>query len=132
MNRINASVFSAALFSAALLGLVGCGNDNAKPASGSAPEITTAADGTREMKITVSEKGYDPAALSAPAGQKVRLTFTRVSDEGCGQQVAFPSLNIKKDLPLNKPVSVDLTMPASGNLGFTCGMGMYKGSVVVQ
>lgn len=125
------SLFSAAILSTVtLVGLAGCGTD--KPASGGAATMTTAADGTREMKITVSEKGYDPAALSAPAGQKVRLTFTRVSDEGCGQQVAFPSLNIKKDLPLNKPVSVDLTMPASGNLGFTCGMGMYKGSVVVQ
>lgn len=124
-------VFAAILSTLSLSALPGCGGE--KPSSGGAPAtMTTAADGTREMKITVNEKGYDPAALSAPAGQKVRLTFTRTSDEGCGQQVAFPSLNLKKDLPLNKPVSVDVTMPASGNLGFTCGMGMYRGSVVVQ
>lgn len=42
------------------------------------------------------------------------------------------ALKIQKDLPLDKAVSVDLTMPASGSLGFQCGMGMYKGAVLVQ
>lgn len=119
----------AALSAGALL--AGCGKD--KPASAEAtPQTTILADGTREIFVTVDEKGYTPSSLSAPAGQKVRVTFKRTSDVGCGQQVVFPALKIQKDLPLDKAVSVDLTMPASGSLGFQCGMGMYKGAVLVQ
>lgn len=111
--------------------VAGCGGE--KSASGEAtPQTTVHPDGTREMFVRVDEKGYDPMNLTAPAGSKVRVTFKRTSDAGCGQQVAFPSLKIQKDLPLNQPVSVDLTMPPSGSLGFQCGMGMYKGAVVVQ
>jgi plastocyanin domain-containing protein len=70
--------------------------------------------------------------VSAPAGQPVRLTITRTSDEGCGQQIVFPSLNVRRDLPLNRAVVVDLAMPASGNIAFTCGMDMLRGSIVAQ
>jgi plastocyanin domain-containing protein len=60
------------------------------------------------------------------------MVFTRISDQGCGQQLVFPALGIKKDLPLNQPVEVDVTMPASGSVSFTCGMDMYRGSIVAQ
>lgn len=84
------------------------------------------------LSVTVDAVGYHPSSVSAPAGQPVRLTITRTSDEGCGQQVVFPSLNIRRDLPLNRAVSVDFSMPASGSVAFTCGMDMLRGSVVVQ
>lgn len=84
------------------------------------------------LAVSVDASGYHPASLHAPAGQPTRIVFTRTSDEGCGQQVVFPSLGIRKDLPLNTAVDVDLTMPASGSVAFTCGMNMLRGSVVVQ
>ena len=62
----------------------------------------------------------------------MRIEFTRTTDEGCGQQLVFPEQNIKKDLPLNQPVAVDLTMPASGKVAFACGMDMYRGSIVAE
>lgn len=91
-----------------------------------------AADGRPTVKVAVDAAGYHPSEAKAQAGKPVRIEFTRVSDEGCGQQVVFPSLDIKKDLPLNQPVAVDVTMPASGKLAFTCGMDMYKGSLVAE
>ncbi len=84
------------------------------------------------LSITVDGSGYHPANLSAPAGQPVRLTITRTSDDGCGQQIIFPSLNIRRDLPLKRAVTVDFTMPASGSVAFTCGMDMLRGSIVAQ
>jgi plastocyanin domain-containing protein len=60
------------------------------------------------------------------------MVFTRTTDEGCGQQLVFPDLDERRDLPLGEPVAVDVTVPASGRLGFTCGMGMYEGAVVVR
>jgi len=84
------------------------------------------------IKITVDAVGYHPPEAKAQAGKPVRLEFTRTTDEGCGQQLVFPNLDIKKDLPLNEPVPVDVTMPASGKLAFTCGMDMMKGSIVAE
>lgn len=95
-------------------------------------ETTPPSDGRPEVAITVDADGYHPAEASAPAGQPVRLVFTRTTDEGCGQQLVFPDLDIRRDLPLNERVAVDVQMPASGRIAFTCGMAMYQGAVVAQ
>ena len=88
-------------------------------------------DGRPTIKVAVDATGYHPSEAKAQAGKPVRLEFTRTTDEGCGQELVFPSLSIKKDLPLNQPVAVDVTMPASGKLAFTCGMDMFRGTLLV-
>jgi len=89
-------------------------------------------DHRRAIPVEVGAHGYTPGEVSATAGEEVRLVFTRTSDEGCGQQLVFPDLNLRRDLPLGEAVPVDITMPVSGTVAFTCGMGMYRGSVVVR
>lgn len=89
-------------------------------------------EGPPPLAITVHDTGYEPSSVNAPAGQPARLVFTRTSDDGCGQQLVFPDLDIRRDLPLNKAVTVDITMPASGTVKFTCGMDHWRGSVVAQ
>ncbi|MBZ0119955.1 MAG: cupredoxin domain-containing protein [Sandaracinaceae bacterium] len=85
-----------------------------------------------EVAIRVDGEGYHPSEARAPGGQRVRLVFTRTSDEGCGQQLVFPDLDIRRDLPLDEAVPVEVTMPAAGSIRFTCGMDMYQGSVLAQ
>lgn len=110
-------------------------------AQGTQPITTTSTASTREaqststdaptvLQLTVDGTGYHPSSISAPPNKPVRLTITRTSDEGCGQQIVFPSLNIRRDLPLNHAVTVEFTMPASGSVAFTCGMDMLRGSIV--
>jgi plastocyanin domain-containing protein len=89
-------------------------------------------DGRAEIRVEVDERGYSPAEVTAPANEAVRLVFTRTSDEGCGRELVFPDLGIRRELPLDEAVAVDLTMPASGSVRFTCGMDMYQGSVVAR
>lgn len=84
------------------------------------------------IAIMVDGEGYHPASVKAPAGKKAKLVFTRTTDKTCGTEVVFPSLGIKKELPLNQPTTVEVDMPASGQLAFACGMDMLKGSIVVQ
>lgn len=84
------------------------------------------------IAIAVDGEGYHPSTVKAPAGKKAKLVFTRTTDKSCGTEVVFPSLNIKKDLPLNQPTTVEIDMPASGQIAFACGMDMMKGSVVAQ
>jgi plastocyanin domain-containing protein len=98
------------------------------------PAPATAADqaAATTLSLTVDGSGYHPSTLSAPAGRPVRLLITRTSDDGCGQQIAFPALDIRRDLPLNRVVEIQFTMPASGNIAFACGMDMWRGSIVAQ
>ena len=83
-------------------------------------------------KVLVTEQGFEPAKLDMRAGSAVRLTFVRTTDKTCGTEVVFPSLSIKRALPLNEPVIIEFTAPNSGELAFACGMNMLKGVVVVR
>ena len=83
-------------------------------------------------KVVVSEQGYEPAKVTLRAGTPARITFERTTDKTCGMEVVFPSLNIKRALPLNDPVVIDFTPVKSGDIAFACGMNMLHGTVVVQ
>jgi RND family efflux transporter MFP subunit len=91
------------------------------------------ADATvQNVKIMVNEQGYEPGKVTLRAGVPARLTFLRTTDKTCGTEVVFPSLNIKRALPLNQPVQIELTPSTTGKIAFACGMNMLHGSVVVQ
>ena len=95
-----------------------------------APEHAVA--NVQETKVLVSEKGYEPARVTLHAGTPARITFVRTTDKTCGTEVVFPSLNIRRALPLNQPVVIEVTPRAAGELTFVCGMNMLRGTVVVE
>jgi len=85
--------------------------------------------------VVADEHGFTPSSVTIPKGapgSKATLTFTRTSDETCARDVVFPDLSIKKPLPLNTPVTVEVPSDAEKTLTFQCGMAMYKSSVVVR
>jgi plastocyanin domain-containing protein len=102
------------------------------PAPAQGPTTVTApADG--RVEIRVDDQGYHPSTIRAAAGRSLTLVFRRVDALNCGDKVKFPALNnLERDLPVGQAVEIPVTVPASGALAFTCGMGMYRGSVVVQ
>lgn len=88
-------------------------------------------DGTA-IPITVDDHGFQPSSVKLKKAASAALVFTRTTDDTCATEVAFPELNIKKELPLNKPVTVSIPTDKAQTLTFQCGMGMYKSSVVIQ
>jgi plastocyanin domain-containing protein len=106
----------------------------ASPQIGSTPARLpdVAASNVQETKVLVTEQGYEPAKVTLRAGAAARITFVRTTDKTCGTEVVFPSLNIKRALPLNEPVVIDIAPRAAGELAFVCGMNMLRGAVVVQ
>ena len=82
--------------------------------------------------IRVSDRGFEPARLTLPAGRPVRLTFLRVSTATCGDEVVVPDLGIKRSLPLGQPVTIELPASAAREIAFTCGMNMLSGQLVVR
>ena len=86
-------------------------------------------------RVTVGEHGFAPSSLAVPrgaAGSTVPVTFVRTTEETCAKEVVFPDVGIKKDLPLNKAVTVDVPADTPRTLTFQCGMAMYKGALVVN
>ena len=84
--------------------------------------------------VTASERGFSPPSLrltQGGPGSHASVTFLRTSDKTCATEVVFPTLKIEQKLPLNQVVSVEVPTDAERTLTFQCGMGMYKGALVV-
>lgn len=101
-------------------------------AEGTKPTVTAAKADDGAIKITVNGDGFTPAAIEVKKGEPVKLLLTRTDDKNCGSEVVFPSLNIKKELPVGQEVAVDITPNEAGEINFACGMNMMKGKIVVQ
>jgi plastocyanin domain-containing protein len=97
-----------------------------------APEKALAKIPPGALRVRVTQHGYDPAKLEFPANQPMTLAFTRESPLGCGAEVVFPSLSIRKLLPLGETVLVSLPPQPTGEIRFSCGMGMLRGMIVAR
>jgi hypothetical protein len=84
------------------------------------------------IKITVSSDGYSPSRIEVKAGKPLKLAFYRADADNCGDTVVFPKLKIEAKLPAGKTTIVEVVPQEQGELAFTCGMGMFKGSLIVQ
>ena len=84
----------------------------------------------REIEVVV-DGGYKPSRIDLHEGERVRLKFVRKEYNTCTKEVVFPQLNIRRELPPNKPVLIDLPVLAAGEYEFKCGMNMVRGSIVV-
>ena len=108
----------------------------ARPASSAAGSRVPASRGgagdVHRAKILVNEQGFEPPKITLRAGTPARLTFVRITDKTCGTVVAFPSLNVKRPLPLNEPVTIEFTPEKAGEIAFACGMNMLRGVIIVE
>ncbi len=87
------------------------------------------ADGTTRIAVEANNDGYTPARIPGKPGDKLVLVFTRTANSDCISQLKTPDGKLV-DLPLGKPVEVAVTVPATGEVGFACGMDMFHGVVV--
>lgn len=84
------------------------------------------------INLTVTEKGFEPNTINIKPGTNLELKITRKTDSTCATQVQVPSRNIKKDLPLNKTVSIEIGKVEKGEIKFGCGMNMVSGVIFVK
>lgn len=81
------------------------------------------------VAVTVDQRGFHPPVIEAPAGKPTTLRFTRVAENTCNTAVVMPSLNIRKDLPLNAPVDIHVEPSEGQTITFACPMDMSKGTI---
>lgn len=84
-----------------------------------------------EVDITVSG-GYSPEVISVPLGKTTKINFIRTDPTECLSEVVLPDFRIKKELPMNKKITVEITPEKKGEFGYACGMNMYHGKIVVR
>ncbi len=118
---------------AVCLALVACKKDGAGEAAKAAPPAApaVATDGTRVVPIEAGKDGYAPDKIPGKPGEKLKLVFTRTVDSECLSQVKVAG-GAAVNLPMGKPVEVAVTVPATGQLTFACGMDMFTGVIVAD
>lgn len=84
----------------------------------------------RTVEIVV-RGGYHPDRVVAKADEPLSLRFVRKEYTGCTLEVVFPTLGIRRTLPPDEPVLIDLGKLPAGEVPFHCGMNMVHGVVVV-
>ena len=69
---------------------------------------------------------------ASTAGSVERTNPDDEAEKTCATSVVFASLNVKKELPLNEPVTLEFTPAQAGEIAFACGMNMLRGVIVVR
>lgn len=76
--------------------------------------------------------GYSPEAIVIPLGKTTKINFLRTDPSSCLEEVVLSDFKIRKYLPLNEKVTIELTPQQVGEFSFVCGMNMYHGKIVVR
>jgi plastocyanin domain-containing protein len=84
------------------------------------------------VHVTVDDKGFSPSTIPVTKGETTTIEFVRTSDATCARDVVLADLNVTKSLPLNAPVDVPIAPHEATTYAFACGMGMFKGEIVVR
>lgn len=92
---------------------------------------TVGADGVRTIAIEAGADGYQPDRIPGKPGEKLKLVFTRTVDGECLAELKTPDGKLVP-LPKGTAVEVAVTVPATGDVKFACGMDMFTGVVVAS
>ena len=86
----------------------------------------------QSVRVEVIEGGYRPGSFRLKKGVPARLTFIRRAEDECGKEVVFPAYDIRRELPLNRAVTIAFTPRKAGSFSFACGMDMMRGKMIIQ
>ncbi|MFA5773534.1 MAG: cupredoxin domain-containing protein [Candidatus Paceibacterota bacterium] len=93
----------------------------------------------KDNKVKVSgsvdiivDGGYSPEVISIPKGKTTQITFLRKDPTACLEEVILGDFKIKRQLPLNKRVTIDISPTKIGEFTYSCSMGMYHGKIIVE
>ena len=79
----------------------------------------------------VVDGGYIPKSISISKGRKTKLNFIRRDASSCLEEVVLSDFGVRKYLPLNEKIVIELTPQRVGEFKYSCGMGMFHGKIIV-
>jgi plastocyanin domain-containing protein len=83
-------------------------------------------------EIAVTSDGFVPASIKVKRGEPVKLVVTRKTDRTCAKEIVIKDYGIDRPLPLDEPVTIELTPKKSGQVRYACGMDMVYGLLLVE
>jgi len=89
-----------------------------------------ASENEQLVTIEVTEKGFQPNSIDVKPNIPVVLQITRKTDSTCATEVQIPLKKIKRDLPLNKMVTIKIGKLEKGEIKFGCGMNMMDSAMI--
>ncbi|MBI2032661.1 MAG: cupredoxin domain-containing protein [Candidatus Levybacteria bacterium] len=84
-----------------------------------------------EIDVVV-QGGYNPRVIAIPQGKTTKINFIRKDKNSCLEEIVISDFKIKKYLPLNEKVTIELAPEEKGEYPYSCGMNMFHGKFIVQ
>ncbi|MPY85716.1 MAG: hypothetical protein GEV00_21010 [Actinophytocola sp.] len=95
--------------------------------SASASTVSTV-DGKQVVVIEASST-YSPSNVQIRAGVPTTLIVRSDRAQGCVRSFLIPSRGVEKILPVQGDTPINLGAPKPGTITYSCGMGMYTGTI---
>ncbi len=80
----------------------------------------------------IAEGGYSPEVISIPVGKTTKLNFLRKDGTDCMGEVILSDFRIRKSLPVNRKVTIEVRPKSPGEYVYACGMNMYHGKIIAK
>ncbi len=84
----------------------------------------------QEIRMTQGFDGYTPNVLTVQKGKTVKWIITSKSAFSCASSIVMPKYGISRSLKKGENI-ITFTPTATGEIPFSCSMGMYRGKFVV-
>ena len=88
-------------------------------------------NGYQEIRVEVMG-GYTPGTIILKKSQPARISFDRKDPSPCLDQIVFPDFGVHADLPMGGQYVVEITPEEAGEYGFSCGMNMMHGKMIIE
>ena len=88
-------------------------------------------NGYQEIRVEVMG-GYTPGTIILKKSQPARIIFDRKDPSPCLDQIVFPDFGVHANLPMGDQYVVEITPEEAGEYGFSCGMNMMHGKMIVE
>lgn len=95
------------------------------------PVRVAAQGGVQAVDVRI-HGGYSPNLIEVEHGRPVRMTFDRQEDNSCSEEIVVAAFGIRRFLPAFRQTAIEFTPPTPGDVEFTCGMGMLRGTLRVR
>lgn len=97
------------------------------------PDTTTTSveDGQQTVVITAHTGAYSPADVRVRSGLPTTLVVRSDNAQGCVRSFIIPDRGVDEILPVNGDTRIDLGELSPGRLDYSCGMGMYTGTLTI-
>lgn len=82
------------------------------------------------VKMTETKRGYSPNQLTVIKGQPVRWVIDAQAPYSCASSLIVPTLGIQRQLKPGENI-IEFIPRATGEIPFSCSMGMYTGKFIV-